>query len=101
MTPLSMVTGGNRGIGFAIAEGLLKLGHKVLLVARDEEEAEQACADLNGDVHPIVMDITAQGAMEDALTRAVAVFGDIDILINNAGVMHSDELAELSAGDLQ
>ena len=42
MTPLSMVTGGNRGIGFAIAEGLLKLGHKVLLVARDEEEAEQA-----------------------------------------------------------
>ena len=49
MTPLSMVTGGNRGIGFAIAEGLLKLGHKVLLVARDEEEAEQACADLNGD----------------------------------------------------
>ena len=101
MTPLSMVTGGNRGIGFAIAEGLLKLGHKVLLVARDEEEAEQACADLNGDVHPIVMDITAQGTMEDALTRAVAVFGDIDILINNAGVMHSDELAELSAGDLQ
>lgn len=101
MTPLSMVTGGNRGIGFAIAAGLLKLGHKVLLVARDEEEAEQACAELNGDVHPIVMDITAQAGMEDALTRAVAVYGNVDILINNAGVMHSDELTDLDPGDWQ
>lgn len=101
MTPLSMVTGGNRGIGFAIAAGLLKLGHKVLLVARDEEDAEQACAELNGDVHPIVMDITAQAGMEDALTRAVAVYGNVDILINNAGVMHSDELADLDPGDWQ
>lgn len=101
MTPLSMVTGGNRGIGFAIAAGLLKLGHKVLLVARDEEEAEKACAELNGDVHPIVMDITAQAGMEDALTRAVAVYGNVDILINNAGVMHSDELAALDPGDWQ
>lgn len=101
MTPLSMVTGGNRGIGFAIAAGLLKLGHKVLLVARDEEEAEKACAELNGDVHPIVMDITAQAGMEDALTRAVAVYGNVDILINNAGVMHSDELADLDPDDWQ
>ena len=101
MTPLSMVTGGNRGIGFAIAAGLLKLGHKVLLVARDEEEAEKACAELNGDVHPIVMDITAQAGMEDALTRAVAVYGNVDILINNAGVMHSDELTDLDPGDWQ
>lgn len=101
MTPLSMVTGGNRGIGFAIAEGLLKLGHKVLLVARDEAEAESACTALNGDVHPVVMDLTRQSTMDDAMNRAVAVYGNIDVLINNAGVMHDQPLNELTADDWQ
>ncbi|GGF56196.1 SDR family NAD(P)-dependent oxidoreductase [Alteromonas lipolytica] len=101
MTPVSLVTGGNRGIGFAIAEGLLKLGHKVLVAGRNEDEAERACQLLNGDAHPVVMDLASQDAIEDAITRATAIYSDIDILINNAGVMDKGAVTELAAEDWQ
>ncbi|NVK54463.1 MAG: SDR family NAD(P)-dependent oxidoreductase [Alteromonadaceae bacterium] len=101
MTPIAMVTGGNRGIGLEIVKGLLKLGYKVLLVGRDEDTAEQAAESLIGDVHPIVMDLSNSSTISDGVVQAQAVFGDIDILVNNAGVMFDEDITELSEADLQ
>ncbi|MDC8830913.1 SDR family NAD(P)-dependent oxidoreductase [Alteromonas gilva] len=101
MTPIAMVTGGNRGIGLEIVKGLLKLGYKVLLVGRDEDNTEQAAEECIGDVHPIVMDLSSTNAISDGVVQAQAVFGDIDILVNNAGVMFDQDVTELPEQDLQ
>jgi NAD(P)-dependent dehydrogenase (short-subunit alcohol dehydrogenase family) len=79
--PTALVTGGNRGIGFAIAEGLARLGHDVTIGARDPEVGRQAAARLGcGSAH---IDLT------DPETRFAAVTGTggFDVLVNNAGIL--------------
>ena len=82
-TPLiSLVTGGNRGIGLAVVRGLAGLGHTVLLGTRDLAAAPA----LDGDVRPVLLDVTSQEQV-DALARYVReTFGRLDVLVNNAGV---------------
>ncbi|WP_026376249.1 SDR family NAD(P)-dependent oxidoreductase [Aestuariibacter salexigens] len=87
MTKCALITGGNRGIGLAIVDGLSKLGYKVLLGARDTEHAEQALTHIpSQDVHVVDMDLASEQSIADHFSRAVATYGDIDILINNAGI---------------
>lgn len=79
----ALVTGANRGIGLAIAEGLSARGHEVLLGARDLDEGRSAAQRL-GAV-PVHLDV----ASPDSIARAVTEVGPVDILVNNAGVLPS------------
>ena len=83
----ALVTGGNKGIGFAICQDLLKAGFEVTLAARSLDKANVAIAQLKSDrVHPLILDI----ADDDSIDRAVAAyrqeFEQLDVLINNAGI---------------
>jgi len=101
MTKNVLVTGGNRGIGLEIVKGMLSKGYKVLMGGRDEESGLEAKKDtVGGDLHIIEMPLDNETAIVDALVRTEAVYGPIDILINNAGVLDDTPWDEVNAETL-
>lgn len=88
----AIITGGSRGLGFAIAQELLHEGAKVALLARDTEELERAKQKLlerfpQGEILIITCDVTNSEGTHIALKMAAETFGGIDLLINNAGAI--------------
>ena len=83
-----IVTGGARGIGYAIAERFLESGAKVTLLDRDKAALDEAAAALKkkGAVATQVADVTDEASMQRALDGAVKAFGKVDIMVNNAGI---------------
>jgi NAD(P)-dependent dehydrogenase (short-subunit alcohol dehydrogenase family) len=84
MTRHALVTGGNRGIGRAVAAGLIERGLRVTLAARDGGEA--AARELGCEA--VAMDLADDGS----LVRGVARLGEVDVLVNNAGVLWDEGL---------
>lgn len=82
----ALVTGGNRGIGFAIAKGLLAQGHTVIITARSLDSAKQAVEKLQGSVIPVELDVSDDNSIERAVDTVGQHIDQLDILINNAGV---------------
>ena len=88
----ALVTGGTKGIGFAIAEAMAVAGGKVMITGRDESRVKQALTALAKSAAPgaqligAAADMRDRGAVESAIDRAVVTFGSLDTLINNAGV---------------
>lgn len=85
---IAVVTGGTKGIGFAIAESLLKAGAKVFICARKKSELKRALERLSasGQVNGEICDVRSETQVKMMLDEAARVFGGVDILINNAGV---------------
>ena len=83
-----IVTGGTKGIGFAIAEELLRRGAKVLISGRDRSTLRDAVADLSslGSCEGEVCDVRSEAQVKQLVDECLRVFGGVDILINNAGV---------------
>jgi gluconate 5-dehydrogenase len=85
----AVVTGGNSGIGFAIAEALSGAGANVLLVARREAELGQACLrirDTGGECDWVASDLTDRAALRELAQVVADRFDHADILVNAAGV---------------
>ena len=88
---LALVTGANRGIGLEICRQLADRDADVLLCARSEEAAHAAAQGLwdHGldTVHPRVVDVTAGATVQRLRERVEQEFGELDVLVNNAGVL--------------
>jgi 3-oxoacyl-[acyl-carrier protein] reductase len=84
----AVVTGGARGIGYAIAHRLLQSGAQVTLWDRDATRLQQAAAALSphGTVHTLTVDVTDHPAVVAAAAETQRLMGAIDILVNNAGI---------------
>jgi len=86
----AIVTGGARGIGFAIAKRMLASGATVVLWDVDAAVLDKAGADLqreaDGRVHAAVVDVTDDAAIARAVAADLRERGKIDILVNNAGI---------------
>jgi len=84
----AIVTGGARGIGYAIAERFLGSGAKVVLWDRDQAALDKAAAALRpkGTITTAVADVTDEDSLKRAFDAAVKAHGKIDILVNNAGI---------------
>src|ERR1700753_695411 len=85
---VAIVTGGNRGIGYAISAELLREGAHVVVASLDPARNADAIAKLksqsNGRVSGIPTDLNAVAAVENLFQKTLAEFGRLDILINNA-----------------
>ena len=81
----AIVTGSARGIGRATAELLCRHGARVLVNDLDADLAAQAAAEIDGETAVFGGDLTADGVCEALVEKAVAEFGQLDIVVNNAG----------------
>ena len=85
-TKIALVTGGNRGIGYAIAQGLLAKGYQVIISARSLDKTKQAADRLQGSVIPVELDISDDLSIKAALATVKQNSDRLDVLINNAGI---------------
>ena len=87
---VAIVTGGSRGIGFAIAHALLADGAQVAITGRSRSHLSQARTRLEGagpgGLETLEADVRDYAAVERAVGATVARFGGLDIVVNNAGV---------------
>jgi 2-deoxy-D-gluconate 3-dehydrogenase len=86
---VAVVTGGNRGIGRAIALGLARAGASVAVLARNEGENQRVLSELKSIGRPALalrLDVTERAALAPAVAEVERELGGIDILVNNAGI---------------
>jgi 3-oxoacyl-[acyl-carrier protein] reductase len=81
----AIVTGSARGIGRATAELLAEQGARVLVNDLDGDVAEQAASEIGGETAVFGGDLTKEGVCDELVQRAADEFGQIDIIVNNAG----------------
>ena len=89
----ALVTGGNKGIGFAICKGLLDLGFEVFLAARDIDKGKAAVEKLSTDndsVMLVELDVTDDESIKNAVTSVSQITDTLDVLVNNAGIYPDD-----------
>ncbi|MDD2675316.1 MAG: 3-ketoacyl-ACP reductase [Flavobacterium sp.] len=98
----ALITGAGKGIGKAIALALAKEGVNVILVARTQEEIDSVAAkvrSLRVKAMAITADVADINSVNAAVEKALAEFGTIDILINNAGIAAFGKFLELEPTD--
>ncbi|HKI73294.1 MAG TPA: SDR family NAD(P)-dependent oxidoreductase [Pseudomonadales bacterium] len=85
---VAVITGGARGIGYAVAKRMLDSGAQVSIWDVDSKRLVQAGADLGslGRVSTTVVELTDERAIRDAVTATLDAHGGIDVLVNNAGI---------------
>ncbi|MDQ5832542.1 MAG: SDR family oxidoreductase [Actinomycetota bacterium] len=81
----AIVTGSARGIGRATAELLAEQGARVLINDLDADVAEQAASEISGETAVFGGDLTKSGVCDALVQKAIDEFGQIDIIVNNAG----------------
>lgn len=85
---VAVVTGGNGGIGFAMAQGLAAAGARIAVVGRNPDKLRTAVAALCAQgrhAKPYAVDVCDEAAVGALMAQVVADFGRLDILLNNAG----------------
>lgn len=100
---VALITGGSRGIGYGIAETLVKLGMKVAITSRHKKQAEEAAATLGNreQVLGIEADVRDYESQEKAVAQVLEKWGRLDVLVANAGVGHFAPVEELSVEQWQ
>jgi NAD(P)-dependent dehydrogenase (short-subunit alcohol dehydrogenase family) len=86
---VALITGGNRGIGLAIARALAAEGCDLVIAGRNRSTLNKAAKELGRRVVPIACDVREPKPVHALFATLKARFGHLDILINNAGVAHA------------
>ena len=90
---IALVTGGNRGIGLAIARELREAGHDVIVGSRSGEAPDALAA--------VTMDVTSTASVDAAVDRVEAEHGPVGVLVANAGITRDTLLVRLDDADLE
>jgi 3-oxoacyl-[acyl-carrier protein] reductase len=98
----ALVTGASQGIGRACALALAKQGAGIALAARNEEKLEAVAAEISaagGQAKAFVMDVADESSIQSAAKAAIAHFGGVDVLVNNAGITRDTLLLRMKRAD--
>jgi len=93
----ALITGSSQGIGLTLARGLGEAGATIVVNGRDEDKLSRAAESLAKQgiaVDQLPFDVTSHNEASKAVSHAIAAFGDLDILINNAGMQHRSPLED-------
>lgn len=97
---VALVTGGSRGIGFAIASALVGAGMKVAITGRDEGYLDRAANRMAGggseSIEVVQADVRDYSEVQRTLDTVVKRFGGLDVLVNNAGVGIFSRVADMT-----
>tara|TARA_Y100001963_G_C6742246_1_gene429599 strand:+ start:181 stop:903 length:723 start_codon:yes stop_codon:yes gene_type:complete len=99
---VALITGGSKGIGYGIAYALMQQGVNVAITSRSIASAEKAAGQLNADVSSakaigLEADVRELKSQQDAVKTTVDTFGQLDIVIANAGLGHFGSIEDLTS----
>ncbi|MFK8162491.1 MAG: SDR family oxidoreductase [Lewinella sp.] len=100
-TKTAYITGGTKGIGYSIAEAIIKEGGNAIITSRSAAAAAEAASTLNalgfpGKVLGVAADVRSLSSQIDAVAAGKATFGSVDVVIANAGVGHFAPIQEMT-----
>lgn len=104
---VALITGGTMGIGYAIAESLLKQGVYVAITGRTEQRAKEAASSLNATendlVHAIGLasDVRSFVSQQQVVSDVIKEFGKLDVVIANAGIGHFATIEDITVEQWQ
>ena len=101
MSKVWFITGSSRGLGRALAEAVLAAGHRLVATARSPEELRTLVATAPDRSRAVALDVTDPEATRKAIDAAVAAFGRIDVLVNNAGYANVASIEDLPEDDFR
>lgn len=98
---VALITGGSKGIGFGIADELMKAGVNVVVTSRSQVSADQAATQLNdknstAKAIGVKADVRMLLDQEEAVRKAIETFGQLDYVIANAGLAHFASIEDMS-----
>ncbi len=91
-----LITGASKGLGLQLTNLVLSLGHKVIATSRNTAALEQGITGNKENLFPLETNITSDQDVKNAIDLAVAHFGRIDVVVNNAGYSLVGSLEEMS-----
>lgn len=97
---VALVTGGSKGLGRSIANALARAGAHVAITSRTRSDLDKAATDLRQygrEVLSIPSDVADEGSIRTMVQQVIERFGQIDVLVNNAGVEGLGAIAEMDA----
>lgn len=97
----ALVTGAAGAIGKAVATRLVQSGCKVIMVDLDDKKLTEITDELGGNAIPIACDLSEQSEISLLTDRVIDTVGNIDILINNVGILSNNKIATTSLGEWQ
>ena len=95
-----LVTGASKGIGKSIASALVKEGHNVFLTARNKALLKNVCHEIGAKGY-FAVDLSNDDAIEKLVKLTAAAYGDIEILINNAGLYVYSPVEKTTPSDIK
>ena len=102
---VALITGGTKGIGRGVAEALLQLGMNVAITSRNLTAAEKAAEELSkkgkGKAIGIKADVRKMDSQVQAVDSVLKEFGQLDVLVANAGLGHFASISDLTADEWQ
>jgi len=101
---VALVTGGSRGLGLQLAREFARVGCRIAICARDEDELRRAADDLRSKgtaVLSLRCDVSNRDDMEHTILAVTDHFGCVDILVNNAGIIQAGPIETMAVEDFE
>ena len=101
MSNVWLITGSSRGIGRSLAEAVLEAGHKLVATARQPEQLADLVRKYGEQVRAVALDVADAAAARNAIQAAVAAFGRLDVVVNNAGYGNLASIEDVTDEDFR
>lgn len=101
MAKVWLVTGSSRGIGRKLAEAILAAGDQLVATARDPESLRELVSAAPDRVLPVALDVTSAASARSAVAAALARFGRLDVVVNNAGYANISSVEDAPEADFR
>ncbi len=93
---LALVTGASGVLGLATAKALIDTGYRVIMVDLDQQRLDSQAGDLGTEAIPVALDISNPKKISEVSRNIRAQFGEVSVLVNNAGLLSNNKLTETS-----
>src|SRR5277367_2097180 len=101
MSKVWLITGSSRGLGRAFTEAVLEAGDRVVAGARKPEQLIDLEKKYGQNIRAVALDVTNEAQAKTAFEVAISSFGDLDVLVNNAGYGNVSSVEDTSLADFR